>query len=74
MLTGKRKTNSMNDIIKDFKRKHDLAVQAAAFALAADVLQDRRITEASDLDATRAEMDRAALVFVSAASDAGRAS
>jgi len=62
----------MNDIIKDFKRKHDPAVQAAAFALVADVLQDRRITEATDLDATRAEMERAALAFVSAASDAGR--
>jgi len=64
----------MNDIIKDFKRRNpDPAVQAAAFALVADVLQDRRITEASDLDATRAEMERAALDFATAASDAGRA-
>jgi hypothetical protein len=62
----------MNDIIKDFKRKHSPEVCAAAFALVADVLQDRRLTEATDLDATRAEMERAALVFVSAASDAGR--
>jgi len=64
----------MNDLINHFKRRNpDPAVQAAAFALVADVLQDRRLTEASDLDATRAEMERAALAFVSAASDAGRA-
>jgi hypothetical protein len=63
----------MNDIINHFKRRNpDPAVQAAAFALVADVLQDRRITEASDIDATRAEMDRAALAFAAAASDAGR--
>jgi len=62
----------MTDIINHFKRKHDPAVQALAFALVADVLQDRRLTEATDLDATRAEMERAALAFVSAASDAKR--
>jgi len=63
----------MNDLINHFKRRNpDHAVQAAAFALVADVLQDRRLTEATDLDATRAEMERAALAFVSAASDAGR--
>jgi hypothetical protein len=63
----------MNDTIAYFKRRNtDPAVQAAAFALVADVLQDRRITEATDLDATRAEMERAALAFVSAASDAKR--
>ena len=64
----------MTDTINHFKRRNpDPAVQAAAFALVADVLQDRRITEASDLDATRTELERAALAFVSAASDAGRA-
>jgi len=63
----------MNDIINHFKRRNpDTAVQAAAFALVADVLQDRCLTEAKDLDATRAEMERAVLAFVSAASDAGR--
>jgi len=62
----------MTDTINHFKRKHDPAVQAAAFALVADVLQDRRLTNASDLDATRTEMERAVLAFVSAASDAGR--
>ena len=63
----------MTDLINHFTRRNtDPAVQAAAFALVADVLQDRRITNAKDLDATRAEMERAALAFVSAASDAGR--
>jgi len=64
----------MTDLINHFKRRNpDPAVQAAAFALVADVLQDRRITEAKDLGATRAEMESAALAFAAAASDAGRA-
>ena len=63
----------MTDIINHFKRRNpDRAVQAAAFALVADVLQDRRLTDANDLDATCAEMERAVLAFVSAASDARR--
>jgi hypothetical protein len=63
----------MTDIINHFKRGNpDPAVQAAAFALVADVLQDRRLTNATDLDATRTEMERAVLAFVSAASDAKR--
>jgi len=63
----------MTDIINHFKRRNpDPAAQAAAFALVTDVLQDRRITEAKDLDATRAEMERAAMAFDAAAKDAGR--
>jgi hypothetical protein len=63
----------MTDLINHFKRRNpDPAVQAAAFALVADVLQDRRLTMAPDLDSTRAEMERAALDFAAAASDAGR--
>jgi hypothetical protein len=63
----------MTDIINHFKRRTpDPDVQAVAFALVADVLQDRRLTDATDLDATRAEMERAVLVFDAAAKDAGR--
>jgi hypothetical protein len=63
----------MTDIIIDFKKRNpDPAVQVAAFALVADVLQDRRLTEAKDLDSVRAQLDYAAMDFAGAASDAGR--
>ena len=64
----------MTDIINHFKRRNpDPAVQAAAFALVADVLQDRRLRENLPPDECMVgRMDRAALAFVSAASDAGR--
>ena len=63
----------MTDIINHFKRRNpDPAVQAAAFALVADVLQDRRLTMATDLDSTRLNMTHAALDFAAASSDARR--
>ena len=53
-----------------FKRKHPPEVCALAFALVADVLQDRSLSGTAD--EIKARLDQAALEFASAASDAGR--
>jgi len=64
----------MTDIINHFKRRNpDPAVQAAAFALVADVLQDRRLRENLPPDECMVvRMDGAALKFAAASSDARR--
>ena len=53
-----------------FKRKHSPEVCAVAFALVADVLQDRSLSGTAD--EIKARLDDLALTFTSAASDAGR--
>ena len=54
-----------------FKRKHSPEVCAVAFALVAEVLQDRSLGTGT-ADEIKARLDDLALTFTSAASDAGR--
>lgn len=53
-----------------FKRKHPPEVCALAFALVAEVLQDRSLDGTAD--EIKARLDDLALTFTAAASDAGR--